>query len=241
VRVLFWLIIAAAVILSVGEELYRNGWVRFNYPNASHFPVRGIDVSHHQGQIDWAAVRQSGIDFAFIKASEGGDHRDSRFAENWEAAEQAGVLRSAYHFFTFCRPGTEQAEHFIATVSPAFGELPPATDVEFSGNCASWDSIEEIRRQLFIFLERVESAFGRRPVIYLTPESYKRIAHGYFPEYPLWIRSIFSEPSARRYPGWVFWQYAGNGRLEGVDHLIDLNAFHGTRAEFDALIRVAER
>jgi lysozyme len=237
VRKLLWLIIATAAILVAGEELYRSGWVRFNYPNPQRFPVRGIDVSHHQGPIDWVDVRRAGIAFAFIKASEGGDHRDSRFPANWEAAAEAGVARGAYHFFTFCRPGLEQAEHFIATVSASIGELPPAADVEFSGNCAYRGSIEAIRRELSAFLEKVEVAFDRRPALYLTEKSYDRIAHGHFPGYPLWVRSIVFEPSPRRFFDWAFWQYADNGRLPGIDHVVDLNTFHGTRAEFDAMIQ----
>jgi lysozyme len=241
VRNLLWLIAAVAVLLLVGEELYRGGWVRFNYPNPLRFPVRGIDVSHHQGPIDWTEVRRADLAFAFVKASEGGDHRDTRFAENWSAAAETGIARGAYHFFTFCRPGLEQAENFIAAVSPSTGELPPAADVEFSGNCAYQGPIRDIRTELSAFLDRVEEAFGRRPALYLTQKSYDRIARDHFPGYPLWVRSIVFEPSPRRFWGWVFWQYADNGRLPGIDHVVDLNVFHGSRAEFDAMLRVVTR
>jgi hypothetical protein len=75
------------------------------------YPVHGTDVSKYQGSIDWPAVRASGISFAFIKATEGGDRLDDRFAENWHAAKAAGIPRGAYHFFYFCRPAHEQAVH----------------------------------------------------------------------------------------------------------------------------------
>jgi lysozyme len=101
--------------------LYTRGFVRFNYPSAARFPIRGIDVSHHQGAIDWTAVKAARVEFAFIKASEGGDFRDREFARNWEAARKAGVVRGAYHFFTFCTPGLAQADNFVATIGGSPG------------------------------------------------------------------------------------------------------------------------
>ena len=101
--------------LLVFYGLYRSGLLRFNYPNSTRFPVRGIDVSHHQGDIDWHIVKAAGVDFAFIKASEGGDYRDREFARNWEEAGRAGIARGAYHFFTFCTAGLDQAHNFSAT------------------------------------------------------------------------------------------------------------------------------
>ena len=80
----------------------------------AHYPVHGIDVSKYQGDIDWHRVRASGVGFAFIKATEGGDHADERFAENWAArAGAAGMPRGAYHYYYFCRPALEQAAWFI--------------------------------------------------------------------------------------------------------------------------------
>ena len=73
-----------AFLIASGYLLYIRGFVRFNYPSAARFPIRGIDVSHHQGEIDWTAVKASRVEFAFIKASEGGDFRDREFARNWD-------------------------------------------------------------------------------------------------------------------------------------------------------------
>ena len=82
---------------------------------AHALPIHGIDVSRWQGKIDWALVRAAGTQFAFIKATEGGDHLDPRFTENWYGAAQAGVPRGAYHFMYWCRPAHEQAAWFAAT------------------------------------------------------------------------------------------------------------------------------
>jgi lysozyme len=194
-----------------------------------------VDVSQHQEAFDWKKLRAAGIEFAFIKATEGRDHSDTRFSENWEGAGEAGVARGAYHFFTFCTPGLAQAEHFLSRIAPLPAELPPAADVEFSGNCRGWTSEEDIRAELTRFLRRLEESLGRTPIVYLTRESHRRIVSGRFDRYPLWVRDIFFEPSQRRYGRWTFWQFAHNGRLPGVRGLIDLNAFCCSREEFAAL------
>jgi lysozyme len=229
---------AGAAIAGLGaalSALYEAGLVRVNYPDPGRFPVRGIDVSHHQGRIDWPAVRAAGIEFAFIKASEGGDHRDREFARNWQEASRAGVARGAYHFFTFCTPGPSQAENFTTLLLPDRGELPPIADVEFSGNCESWESIDRIRTELDAFLDAVAAAAGRRPMLYFTREAYLRVLEGRFDGYPTWPRSIIGPPRARFGP-WHFWQFADNGRVGGIQTLVDLNVFRGDRIEFQALL-----
>lgn len=205
-------------------------------PGIDSFDVKGIDVSHHQGEIDWGRVGAADVNFAFIKATEGRDHQDTRFSNNWTAAEQAGLIRGAYHFFTFCSPGRDQAEHFLAVVPPTPGALPPVVDVEFAGNCKSWSSIDEIRDELGILLEELEKAWQRRPILYLTSEAERRIVRGHFPGYPVWIRNVLWRPPWTE-PGWLFWQYTDEGRVPGIDTPVDLNVYRGGRDELLALIR----
>ena len=83
---------------------------------AHTMPIQGIDVSYWQGDIDWRKVREAGIQFAFIKATEGGDHLDPKFLQNWHAAKRAGVARGAYHFIYWCRLASEQADWFVRNV-----------------------------------------------------------------------------------------------------------------------------
>jgi lysozyme len=232
---------ALAFLLSAGAAallyaLYEQGSVRFNHPSRSEFPVWGLDVSHHQGEIDWRAVARAGIEFAFIKASEGRDHRDREFARNWSGAREAGVARGAYHFFTFCTDGRAQAENFLDALAGSIGELPPVVDVEFSGNCKQWESIERIRGELRAFLEHVEQAVPRSPILYFPRDAYARILYGHFDDRPAWPRNVWTRPSDGADSRWLFWQFADNGRISGVSTLVDLNVFRGTRAEFEALI-----
>lgn len=127
----------------------------------------GIDVAAHQGTIDWSAVEGDGISFAYLKASEGGDFVDRRFASNWHDAAAAGLDRGAYHFFTLCRSGADQARHFLDTVPVDPEALAPAVDLELAGNCSERPSRAAVSREVDAFLDRVEVAWGRKVVLYV--------------------------------------------------------------------------
>ena len=223
---------ASALVLSGGLIVGVVNWSRLGI---DRFPVHGIDVSHHQGKIDWNEVATSEVGFAFIKASEGRDHQDTRFSENWAAAEKVGLVRGAYHFFTFCTPGAAQIEHFLAIAPPVAGTLPPVVDVEFAGNCRAWTSIDDIRAELLVFLELAEKAWGRRPILYITSESERRIIGENFDGYPIWVRSVFWRPPGE--PAWMFWQYTDDAQVAGIDTPVDMNVFRGEPQELTAFVR----
>src|SRR3546814_18312961 len=86
-------------------------------------------VSRWQGDIDWATLRKHGGNFAYIKATDGGDHLDPMFKTNWRRATQAGIHRGAYHFFSWCRRASEPADWFIRNVPHAPDALPPVIAV----------------------------------------------------------------------------------------------------------------
>jgi lysozyme len=236
-RRLVRVIAAVAALLGAAFWLHEIGWLRPNRPVAARFPVHGIDVSHHQGEIDWDAVKRDRVAFTYVKATEGADWRDPRFEENWRGAGRAGIPRGAYHFFTFCTPGAPQAENFLKALRARGGELPPVADVEFTGNCTRWDSIARIRGELAVFLDRIEAGAGRRPILYLTQTSHARIVAGHFPDHELWVRHVFLVPSERRYGRWLFWQFAHDGRISGISQPVDLNVFRGSPAEFERIAR----
>lgn len=209
------------------------GWRAFRgwQPDPGRYPVRGIDVSHHQGPIDWTAVAADDVAFAYLKASEGGDHRDRRFAANWRAARAAGLKVGAYHFFTFCRPGADQARNFLAVVPALPDALPPAVDLEFGGNCAAAPTEADLRRELAAFLSLVEARYGRPAVLYVTPDFHKAYGH-VLPQRPLWKRKIVMPPFGGR--PWTFWQFHNRGRVEGITGPVDLNVFAGDAGAFEA-------
>jgi lysozyme len=219
-----WLAAALLVVVGLGPALYRSDAVQLNVPDPGTFPVTGIDVSHHQGEVDWARVAEAGVAFAYIKATEGRDFRDKRFEENWSGAAEAGIPRGAYHFFTFCSPGAAQAEHFLRTAPPTPGALPPVADVEFVGNCTSYGDLAHVRAEVEAFVEAVEQAWGVEPILYVTPDSLARVIGDALTAYPVWIRSVFTQPSLDAYRGWALWQFSDNSRIPGIAGPVDRNA-----------------
>ena len=209
-------------------------WIVVN-PSLASYPVRGVDVSRHQGEIDWPALAADGVEFAYIKATEGGDWIDPEFAANWSGAEHAGVARGAYHFFTFCRPPEEQAAHALAVAPPEPGTLPLAVDVEYSGNCADYGTRAEVSARLDRFIEIVTDSTGRPPVIYAVFEAYPDFVEGRYPDSPVWVQNILWEPAPPD-RDWAFWQYSVAGRRDGVRGPIDLNVFRGDREAFNAFV-----
>lgn len=232
--------VALAILLVAGAAvtglLYYEGYIWFNEPSREEYPVRGIDTSEHQGTVDWSRVLQAGYDFVFIKATEGLDHVDSRFAGNWEQAGAAGMTRGAYHFFTFRSPGLEQARNFIANVPVEAGCLPPAVDIELGGNSVDVPDRESFRRELDDFLGEVEATYGRKPILYVNDESYERFIMGAYQEYPVWNADVFWSPGLADSRSWLFWQYSPRGRVDGIDGFVDLDIFNGTPEEFTAFV-----
>jgi lysozyme len=209
--------------------------VDFGNRAPDRYAVHGVDVSHWQGEIDWATLRQRGANFAFIKATEGGLHLDPRFKENWDGAAAAGIKRGAYHFYFWCRPAREQAEWFIRNVPRVANALPPVLDVEWTNSrkCPRRPSPATVVSEMKIFLEMLERHYGQRPIIYVTVDFYRDNLRGQLKDYPFWLRSVAAHPE-KVYPGrdWVFWQYSGTGLSKGVREKIDLNVFNGSKADW---------
>lgn len=190
----------------------------------------GVDVSAHQGQIDWRRVAADGIEFAYIKASEGGDFTDSRFAENWRAAGEAGLDIGAYHFFTLCRPGDEQARHFLAVAPPDPRALAPAVDLEVAGNCSRRPAASDVETQLRAFLDIVEAAWARPALLYVRDDWESRYPVRAALDRPLWQFRFLRRPNL---DSWRVWQIHGFAHVEGISGRVDLNimrpADHGSR------------
>ena len=100
-------------------------------PHPRDYPIHGIDVSKYQGDVDWSAVADSGVKFAWIKATEGGDRVDPQIEANWVAGAGAvGIPRGAYHFVYWCRSPLEEIKWFEQNVPAEADALPPVLDVE---------------------------------------------------------------------------------------------------------------
>lgn len=216
-----------ACALTVGGYFYFMGFS----PDRSKYPIRGIDVSNHQGAIDWARVAADDVAFAIIKATEGGDFVDKSFARNLAAARAAGVAVGAYHFFTFCRPGADQARNFIATVPNDGPLLPPVVDIEFGGNCPERPLPARFATELAAFLGPVEAAFGKQAVVYMIDDAVNAYGH-VVPERRHWVRSLAIHPG---HEDWIYWQYHNKGRIDGIEGNVDLDVLQGEATTLTAL------
>lgn len=180
----------------------------------------GIDVSAHQHEIDWERVHGDGIEFAYIKATEGGDFVDDRFAANWDAAAAAGVERGAYHFFTLCRPGADQADNFLRTVPADDRALPPVVDLEFVGNCSGRPDPEALIPELTVFVDRVEAATGQEVVFYLMNDFDEQYGVSDVFDRQVWVRSLDARPST---DDWLIWQTSDVAPIAGIEGGVDLD------------------
>jgi len=204
-------------------------------PDRDRFPIRGIDVSHQQGHIDWIKVARDDVAFAYLKASEGVDVVDSHFKENSHAAEDAGIKVGAYHLFTFCHSGKNQAAVFLQVAGKQKQKFLPAVYLEFAGNCARQPSPSELKIELDSFVHMVEETRAKPVVIYVTAEAF----HAYqdvLPHRPIWLRSLSDEPGQNN---WALWQYDSAGRVAGIEGRVGLNLFCGSMEAFNLMVSQA--
>jgi lysozyme len=193
------------------------------------YPVHGIDVARYQDTIDWSVAQENGVNFAFIKATEGGDRLDPQFQSHWDGAGTAGVARGAYHFYYFCTPAEVQARWFIRNVPKAKGMLPPVLDLEwnpFSPTCTFRPDAATVRREAATFMRMLTAHYGQRPIIYTAPDFYETNDLGQMRGVEFWLRSAAAHPT-EKYPNerWTFWQYSATGVVPGARGNIDLNVF----------------
>jgi lysozyme len=226
-------VLAGFALLATATFAMLGGWWT---PLAARY-VQGVDVSHHQGAIDWRTLAADDIAFAYIKATEGADHVDARFAFNWREAAAAGLYRGAYHFFTLCRSGASQAQNFIAVVPRDAGALPAAVDLEHMGPCRRGPTMTDVVSEARIFMDAVEAHYGVRPIIYTTREFHDAYLRDVTGE-RFWIRSLGVPPRFRE-RDWIIWQHHNRGHKRGVSGPIDLNAFRGDLAALARFARSA--
>ena len=202
-----------------------------------HFPIHGIDVSRYQGDIDWAAVKNGGVHFAYIKATEGGDAYDPKFAQNWAGAKAVGLPHGAYHFVYWCRPWNEEMAAFERAAPAERDALPPVLDVEAtptSRTCKRHLDREDVIREMRLMLSEMERHYGKKPVIYTTVDFYEAIlAPNELDEYPIWVRSTKYSPQVKYGDRkWRFWQYQSDADVPGVSVKVDRNAFGGDERQW---------
>jgi len=190
-------------------------------PSYSIYPIRGLDLSAHNGDVDFEAVKSAGMSFVILKATEGVSFLDKKFLDNYHAARKAGLKVGAYHFFRFDCDGRVQASHFLHAIKGLEFDFPLALDVEESGNPDGHerDVVVTSLRQAIKHLE----LRNYDVMLYTNKGGLRKFISTGFSDYPLWICS-FSDP-----PGpacWYIWQYTHRGHVDGVSGCVDINILH---------------
>lgn len=215
--------------------------------------VYGIDVSHHQADIDWdkmalycdnngnvfankntdSPYRQP-VFFCYMKATEGATVKDKTYSVRMIEAQRHGIARGAYHFLHIGTNIKEQIRNFLETATWTSGDMPPALDVELEAEITEF-GIENSQKVVLEWLETVEERLGVRPIIY-TREAIKNkyLNDGRFEKYDFWI-ARYSENQPNNFD-WLLWQKTENGYLNGTKGNIDINLFKSNYSSFEKFL-----
>lgn len=220
----------------------------FDFPQDAANQVYGVDVSHHNGWVSWPTLVQNGVDFAYMKTSQGQNFRDSEFERNWKAAGKVnGLPRGAYHFLSAGVPGDVQAQNFLALLEKAGGlkdsDLAPALDLEWDFQSANgtdvdqWASLtpDQIAQEVQAWMTAVQAATGRQPILYTSATWWRQRmgASTALAAYPIWITdyraSSASAGAPAAIPGHVhqLWQFTDAGGVKGLAATFDVNRLTG--------------
>ncbi len=202
----------------------------------SGFSVYGIDISRHQGNIDWGKFKNENpadapISFVYIKATEGSDFTDVNFTDNFNNAREHGFIRGAYHFFSLHSTGLAQAEMFIKTVKLQKGDLPPMVDIEVNPKDKT-----KFLQELKTFITKIEEHYGVKPILY-TYRKYKTryLTDKFFARYPSWVAHYYVD-SLGKDVEWLIWQCSDMGEVPGIPEDVDINIFNGNRQQLESLL-----
>jgi lysozyme len=205
--------IALAVLLGIYVVWsYAAGWT----PSRAEYPVQGIVVGEANGKPEWSKLAATGVDFAYITASEGARGRDNQFQANLEGVRQAGIRYGALHHFDICRLASDQAALFITTVPRNESALPPAVQLDFSDTCKGRPNRALILSELATFLGQIEAHSGMPAILLLTPEFEKEYKVSSAIDRTVWLEGNWFLPDYSARP-WVMWTANTARSVDGVD------------------------
>lgn len=206
-------------------------WIRGEIVvNRAEYPIVGIDVSSHNGDIDFDKVKADGYSFVIIKASEGLEHHDSRFATNYDNARKSGLKVGAYHFFRKDTDGLNQAKNFLETIGWRKLDLPLVVDVEDWSNAKNVED-ERTQKNLDAMLDNLRSR-GHKVMVYTNGDGYKKYIKDGQININLWL-CAFKQPDKLKHIPHQLQQYSHWGRVKGIWGDVDLNVFNGSQEQWD--------
>ncbi len=197
-------------------------------------PVEGIDVSNHNGNIDWKKVAADNKKFTFVLASDGTDFSNPKYSEQYHGAKDAGLIAGAYHF---ARPddsdGATQANRFLDIMDYKNDgkTLPPVLDLEVDpngGSCYGM-SVDQMHQWTKSFNDTVKQRTGKDPIVYANPSFWKQCmgSTDTFKDHDLWLAAyeVDSPTVPKGFQDWDFWQYTDKGEVAGVAGNTDINQY----------------
>ena len=186
---------------------------------------QGIDISSWQKNVDFSAVKDSGIDIVYIKSSEGTTYINPYFESGYSNAKANGLKVGFYHYVTArtTSQAIDEAIFFARVVSGKQADCKLVMDFENFGNL----SVNQINEISEVFLETLESATNSQPIIYSNAYSARTIFSQELTKYPLWVANygVTAPGSNGKWDTWVGWQYTSTGTLNGVSGYVDRNQF----------------
>ena len=190
--------------------------------DASTVQFDGIDISKHQGNINWTELKNNyNIKFIYIKATEGSSHNDPRYKEYITAARKHGFKVGSYHFFRTTSSAQDQFLNFVRTVKREEQDLLPMIDIEEKKN---W-SEQQLRDSVKVFADLVESYYGCKPLIYTGEKFFNDFLGLAFKHYPLFIAK-YSTIAPKVNSKWTLWQFSESGVFKGVGPVVDMSRFN---------------
>ena len=197
-------------------------------------PIEGIDVSNHNGSIDWKKVAADNKKFTFVLASDGTDFSNPKYSQQYHGAKDAGLIAGAYHF---ARPddsdGATQANRFLDIIDYKNDgkTLPPVLDLEVDPNGGSCygKSVDQMHQWTKSFNDTVKQRTGKDPIIYANPSFWKQCmgSTDTFKDHDLWLAAyeVDSPTVPKGFQDWDFWQYTDKGKVAGISGNTDINQY----------------
>jgi len=185
------------------------------------FKSYGIDISHHQSEIDWnefLAQNDSTIKFVYCKVTEGIQLIDRQWKNNHTRLYEVKIPHGGYHFFRPSADPAIQAKHFLSNYNHNETELPPALDVETEGKSDS-----ELIASMKIWLNIVEQKTGKRPIIYTSYSFYSTKFKHHFDNYKFWVANYSNKSHRFLDEQIIHWQFSESGKVPGITGFVDLN------------------
>ena len=194
--------------------------------------IQGVDVSSYDTSVDFAAAHAGGIEFAFVRASDGTQYPDPMFATHWANARAAGVIVGAYQFFRPAEDPIAQADLLLQRAQYQPGDLPPVLDLENAGGLTQAQVVTAVTA----WVDHITAAIGRPPIVYAGLYSWPTLTNSAdFTTSPLWIAQYTSAACPDiplPWTKWLFWQYGASGTVPGITGaMTDVDVFNGTLAD----------